>query len=414
LHREADREVDPEAKPAEAPNPSEGAAPGRGRKLLGPLLLVLALPPVSLAMSAFTGFGLEQNFASQAAFAGALCAVILPALGLASIFGASTAAHGLAFITWSVALMMAFPGYLPERREPVTRIGLEYLSGSLDESTQQRVVETGLGWLRLYGSEPERVVRAERRVQQKERQPVGAPTREDNLEIERQYPSIAYDGDSQAIVIPAHVDGPNFGETMRFIFDTGATLTTMSRDSLDVLDIQLDDDAPTVLLRTASGELEARLALVDAIWLEEEVVEWVTVAVCESCANATTAGLLGLNVSSHFRVSIDHESERIEFVPRRGRRNRRLDVQPWLDFSSVLRRWDDGRLELTIDVTNRARQGIRSSVLEVKCSEEDFTIRLDPIPAFGSISQTSSLPRNSACESFAIRPLAASWETGRF
>ena len=215
-------------------------------------------------------------------------------------------------------------------------------------------------------------------------------------------------------MIPVHIDGPEFGQQLQFIFDTGATLTTLTRDALDALDIQLDDGAPTILLRTAAGEMEARFALVDAVWLDEEVVEWVTVAVCESCASPTTAGLLGLNVSSHFRVSIDHESEQLEFVPRRGRRNRKLDIQPWLDLSSVLRRWDDGRLELTIEVENRSRQGIRSSVLEVKCSEESFTIRLDPIPAFGSVSQVASLPRNSPCENFEIRPLAASWETDRF
>ena len=394
-------------------NPPEDTDRSRSRFHLGPVLLVLALPPVLLALSTFTGFGLEQNLPSQSAVAGAFCAVILPALGLASIFGASSSAHGLALSIWSVALMLAFPQYISERRESATRIGLEYLSSSLDASMQQKVVETGLGWLRLYGSEPERIVRAERRGV-RERQPVGATIATTKVATEHRPTWIPYGGEGQTIVIPVHIDGPEFGQQLQFIFDTGATLTTLTRDALDALDIQLDDGAPTILLRTAAGEMEARLALVDAVWLDEEVVEWVTVAVCESCASPTTAGLLGLNVSSHFRVSIDHESEQLEFVPRRGRRNRKLDIQPWLDLSSVLRRWDDGRLELTIEVENRSRQGIRSSVLEVKCSEESFTIRLDPIPAFGSVSQVASLPRNSPCENFEIRPLAASWETDRF
>lgn len=398
----------------QASDPPEDAVPSRRRLRLGPVLLVLALPPVALAVSTFTGFGLEQNLPSQAAFAGALCAVILPALGLASIFGAGRSAHGLAFWAWSIALMLAFPAYLPERREPLTRIGLEFLSRPMGASIQQSVVETGLGWLQFYGREPVRVVRAQRRAEEEIRQPVGSAAAATNPETERQATWIPYRGEGQTIVIPVHVDGPDFGEQWQFVFDTGATLTTLSRDALEALDIPIDDNAPNVLLRTAAGEMEAQLALVDAIWLDEEVVEWVTVAVCEPCASPTTAGLLGLNVSSHFRVSIDHETQHIELVPRRGRRNRKLDVQPWLEIRSVLRSWDDGRLELSVEVKNRARQGIRSSVLEVKCSDESFTIRLDPIPAFGSVTQLASLPRNSPCDEFQIRPLAASWETNRF
>ena len=398
----------------EEPDPPEGAAPPRRRLRLGPVLLVLALPPVALAVCTFTGFGLEQNLPSQAAFAGALCAVLLPALGLASIFGDGTSAHGLAFGAWSIALMLAFPAYLPERREPLTRIGLEFLSRPLGVSMQKKLVETGLGWLQLYGKEPVRVVRAQRRAEEEIRQPIGSGMAGTDSEAEHQATWIPYSGEGQTIVIPAHVDGPNFGEQWQFVFDTGATLTTLTREVLDTLDVPIDDNAPNVVLRTAAGEMEAQLALVDAIWLDQEVVEWVTVAVCESCASPTTAGLLGLNVSSHFRVSIDHETQHIELVPRRGLRNRKLDVQPWLDFKSVLRRWDDGRLELSIEVKNRARRGIRSNVLEVKCADENFTIRLDPIPAFGSVSQVSSLPRNSPCDHFEIRPLAATWETDRF
>ncbi len=404
------------------PSPAARAALSGARRLLGSALLVIAVPLLLLASSTITGLGLDQNLPSQAALLGALCAVILPALGFAAIFGNGSLAHGLAFCVWPILILTAFPSYFPERRESVTQVGLEYLSMSFGETTRAIMVESGMEMLSLLGPEPVRTIRAERqdkdenedRGKGKHGSAIEAADDPDDEATDRHPTWIPYRGDEQTIVIPVHVDGPDFGEELHFIFDTGATLTTMSRDTLEFLDIPIDDDAPQIMLRTAAGEVKARLALLDAVWLEDQLVEWVTVAVCEPCASETVDGLLGLNVSSHFRVSIDHEAEEIELVPRPGRRNRRLDVQPWLEFNSVLRRWDDGRLEVTVNVKNRARQAIRSSVLEVRCSDENFTIRLDPIPAFGSVSQRASLPWGNRCENFEIHPIAATWVTDRF
>ncbi|MCP5044778.1 MAG: hypothetical protein GY944_27425 [bacterium] len=381
---------------------------------LGRLVLVLSLPPLALALCAMTGLGLDQNLPSQLALVGALCVVVLPALGLAATFGGGTIAHGLALASVSIGLLLAFPGYFPERRESATRVGLEYFSRHLGEDRRARVIELGLTLLGRFGPEPVRTIRAQPNDSSAARTDLEAESAQRKREEDRRSTWIPYEGDGQTIIIPAHIDGPNFGEQLRFVFDTGATLTTISKDVLELLDIAIPDDAPEVTLHTAAGEMQARLVLIDAIWLDEQVVEWITVAVCKHCASSNADGLLGLNVSSHFRVSIDHEAQEIELVPRRGRRNRRLDVQPWLELNSVLRRWEDGRLELVINVNNRAPRAIKRSVLEVKCSDELFTIHLDPIPALGSVSQPASLPWGTRCETFEVVPVAAAWETDRF
>ena len=214
--------------------------------------------------------------------------------------------------------------------------------------------------------------------------------------------------------LPVHMDGPVFGEEFDMLFDTGATLTTLDRRSLELLNVPVPDDAPKVVLHTASGEMEATLALVDAVWLEDEIVEWVTVAICESCAETGNAGLLGLNVSTHFRVSMDHEAQELEFKARGGRRNRRLDVQPWLNLSATISQWGDGRVELEINAENRARQDIQSTVVEVKCGDERYSVALDPIPAHGERMTEASLPWGSDCKRFEIRPLSALWQLERF
>jgi len=381
---------------------------------IGGLALVLSGPPVLLAVCAMTGLGLDQNLSSQMATLGALFVVVLPAVGLASALGGHAIAHALALVGISLAILVAFPSYFPERRQSATQAGLEYFSRPLGTARQARVVKFGLAMLETLGPEPIGTIRAQRSKATPGRVEETSPAETERGEVERQATWIPYQGDGETIVVPAHIDGPDFGEELRFIFDTGATLTTISKDVLELLDIEIPADAPEIRLHTAAGEMQAKLVLVDAIWLDEQVVEWITIAVCEHCSSGEADGLLGLNVSSHFRVSIDHDTRGIEFVPRPGRRNRRLDIQPWLEFNSVLRRWDDERVEITIDANNRAHRGIKSTVLEVKCSDEHFTIHLDPIAAKKSITQRASLPWGTRCETFELTPLAAAWETNRF
>ncbi len=389
--------------------------PGRSIRLLGGLLLAASVAPTLLAIAATTGIGLEQNVPGQLAFGCAIVVVILPALGLAAALGSRAIAYGVSLALVSIAVVWALPSYFPERREHATETGFTYLSRGFGEGTQTRAVEFGRSLLGFFGPEPRPILRAER-TDADARRGISAAIEVDKAEeVENRGATwIPYEGDGQTIIIPAHVDGPDFGEDLRFVFDTGATLTTISSNVLKVLDVHIPDDAPEVMLRTAAGEMKARLVLVDAIWLQQEVVEWVTVAVCEHCANDRADGLLGLNFSSHFRVSIDHEAGELEWVPRHGRRNRRLDIQPWLEMNSVLRRWDDGRLELEIRVENNAARGIKSSVLEVSCSDEQFTIHLDPIPGKGGVTQLASLPWGARCEAFEVVPVAAAWETDRF
>ena len=72
-----------------------------------------------------------------------------------------------------------------------------------------------------------------------------------------------------------------------------------------------------------------------AEFLEQaEEVEWVTMAVCESCASPPSAGLLGLNVSQRFHVSINHDRQAIALERRRGTDDRSLDIRNWIQIRS--------------------------------------------------------------------------------
>ena len=379
--------------------------------VIGVVALVASLPFAAVAFMTVTGIGLDQDFAIQLAVVGAVSIVVVPGFGIGSLLGGSAFARGMSLALWSLVVLSALPGYFPGQRDTAVHIGVTHFTGSFSEQAQTAARDQALSLVARLGDDRKPIHRAQ---SSSDSPPIDLPP--DPLASDgarRNAPDttwIPYTGKGQSLLIPAHIDGANFGEELQFVFDTGATLTTLSQQALEFVDIPIPNDSPVVVLRTASGELEAKLVLVEALWLKDELVEWVTVAVCEYCSSETADGLLGLNVSSHYRVSIDHENEAIEFVPRRGRRNRKLDIQPWLELKTVLTQWGDGRLELTIEADNRARQGIKSSVLEVRCANENFSVRLDPIPAHGHLEQPTSLPWGTDCKRFEVQLMAAAWE----
>jgi hypothetical protein len=408
---------------ADLPLPgSKSAKKTRAASWMGRFLTLLAAPLVAVAVSALTGLGLLQNIPAQHALLAGLCIAILPALGLAALFGDNSLMRAVALWLWSLGLLIALPSYFPEQREPATRAGLILFSMPLSAESGDKVVETGLDFLRLFGPEPPAILRASPSLAEAPPRPSPKPNATaksekavgDSAATRPSATRISYEGDGRSIRIAIHADGPEFGEDLDLVFDTGATLTTLNRRTLEILGIPVPRDAPTVIVHTASGEMEASLVLVDAFWLGNEVVEWVTVAVCEPCAANEVVGLLGLNISSHFRVSIDHDANEIEFVARKGRRNRKIDIQPWLNLEAMLSRWEDGRVEVSVTIENQAPRDISSTVLEFTCATEKFTVRLDPIEAHGTLTVPTSLPWGSQCEQFEIHPVAANWKIDRF
>jgi len=397
------------------------------------LLLAGAALPLLLAVAALTGIGLLQNLSALQSLLVAAALALLPALGLASLLGAGTAAHAWSIWGWSLAVLLILPAYHPGERESATTEGLLLMAAPLGESAALAIAETGrsaIGWLGREVPRPQAAIplEDERELLMSEPVEMQPPPSPETIEDEppevlaeqhepRREPlplAIPYEGDATSLRIPVAVDGPEYGEELTMIFDTGATLTTLNRHTLDLLEIPVPSDAPRIQLNTAAGEIEAELVLVEGVWLGNEVVEWVTIAVCEPCARDGVAGLLGLNVSGQFRVSIDHDAQVIELRPRTGRTNRKIDVGPWLGLRSQLTQWSDGRIEVDIEASNRARQEIRSAVLEIECADERFAVRLYGIPAETSIHESASLARGSDCSRYHIRTFAADWLLDRF
>ncbi len=385
---------------------------------LGALLGITAVPIVLLAISALTGIGLARNLASFPAVAAAVALVLLPIVGLASLIGAGSRVAELAGAAWfwSLAVLLTMPFYFPGERSLASSAGLDLLASPIGDAGRDQVLAFGDTLVDLLGAEPERTPFADELpgAAAEAARAADAARRVRELREAQGDVVIPYQGRGESMQVAAFFDGARYGEEFSMIFDTGATYTTLNREALGLLEIEVPRDAPIAVLRTANGEIEAPLVLVDAVWLGDAVVEWVTVAVCEPCATDEVAGLLGLNVSGQFQVALDHDHRQIELGALGRGENRKLDVVQWLTLRSRLLRWRDGRLEVEVTGENRARVGIREFSAQIACPGGRFEVAVDGVPRQESVSRKMALPRGTDCSEYTLELREATWERSRF
>ena len=162
---------------------------------------------------------------------------------------------------------------------------------------------------------------------------------------------------------------------------------------------------PDLSLRTLS---RTRLALVDRMWIGGMEVRGVTVSVCDACADEETAGLLGMNVSGLFRVTVDTAREEIVLVPRDGPADRAVDVAPWLQLEATATRWQDGRVEVEVRSQNQSPRLVELAREGIHC-EDSWVAELRNVPPLGSASTIDALPVGTECKDYRITLDKAYW-----
>jgi clan AA aspartic protease (TIGR02281 family) len=163
--------------------------------------------------------------------------------------------------------------------------------------------------------------------------------------------------DGTAILMTATLEGPSGRVELPYLFDTGASYTTMTTDTARRLGIAVPDDAPILTFNTASGPRESRMVHLPAIELGRVRIEGLLASVCDKCANEHSEGLLGLNVMRQFYMTMDYRAGRMLLVPRIGpeRPNRALDIRQVveLDVEGNAELWL-GRVRWVLLVKNRS------------------------------------------------------------
>jgi hypothetical protein len=103
------------------------------------------------------------------------------------------------------------------------------------------------------------------------------------------------------------------GQKVPLIFDTGASITTLSRDLLEDLGLPIDVHSGIDAI-TATGPVRFPIAVVPSLGLAGRRVEQLTVAVCEGCGGSTSGGLLGLDVQAALGMELDMRNRKVRFL----------------------------------------------------------------------------------------------------
>lgn len=212
------------------------------------------------------------------------------------------------------------------------------------------------------------------------------------------------------------VRGSVEGRRVYFLFDTGATYTTLTPAIARKVGARPDEDAPTMRLRTANGTRGARVGLVDRLTVGDQLHQAVSFTICESCGGfryrgAPVAGLLGLNVLRRYRYEIDSEAGRIEMAPGADFDNRSADVRPWFTTDDI-----DVTLEKTLaknsgtvafTARNRSDRRIDEATVVVDCAGSEETASFS-LGAGAEDRHEATLP-DDECRRPRLRLRSARW-----
>jgi len=183
--------------------------------------------------------------------------------------------------------------------------------------------------------------------------------------------TVPFSADGNAILMDVELEGPIGSEVFPYLFDTGASFTTISSKAAATLGIDVPDDAPTLHFNTASGPRESKMVYLPALRLGGVSLEGLLVSVCDGCTNDRSEGLLGLNVIREFIVQMDYQSARMRLLPQLDTQpNRAYDIGPavGLEIEGRPEIWL-GRVRWVVLVENRSTVPIERVVPEIHFSD---------------------------------------------
>ena len=362
------------------------------------LLATVGLIPNVFALAAIIGLGVVRELpAGQVGLSAALL-LVLPIGGLYLLMGKRDAGLVGAVWVWPFLLLFGLPGYFPGELNGALISGFTVLAAAGGPEASREAARWASALPQIPGPTIGQKPPPEAERDLPDCKPVAVPLAGDAV-------AMPYEGTGHSMAVPV-----GFGDVeIPMLFDTGASLTTLDKDSLRRLDIRLPSDAPEITLRTANGERQARLVLIDRVWIGGLPVDGVTVGVCDECADQRTSGLLGLNVSGQFLVTVDTIRKEVVFQAREGEQDRVVDVGPWLKVHATAKLFPDGRVEVTVVGDNNAYRPVRQAEVGIHCGGEHFVAKLTDIPP-GEASETSiGLPRGSDCDSYSVTLDHAWW-----
>ena len=360
--------------------------------------IALGLLPSLLAFSALLGLGIHRQAAAWAISLSATLFVFGPPLVAASLARSQRAAWFGGFGgLWSLGILLALPVYFPTERSQAVITGLSLGGHGGTMEGMARAVASTL---------PEDPKVAQPEVPLAEA--LTAQVLTDSMVLADDEITLPYEGEGRRLSIDiTAVQGEREAE-LPMMLDTGATYTTLPTSVLEQLGVRFTERDPVIHLATANGERDARVVVLDEVWLGHKVIRNVAIAVCEACASAETMGLLGLNVTGGFNLHINADSRDVTFASRKAF-NRHLDVKPYTEVHATIRRFTGGRVEVTAELDNRADRPIASATAAVHCGEQRWLVEMGEVGVGETAEVRRRLPDHEPCSAYQVGLHAATW-----
>jgi predicted aspartyl protease len=332
--------------------------------------------------------------------------LLLPVMGFSALFPRRRRVGLLVGANlWPVVLLCGLPLFFPGERRGAIELGLAILGHPLGGPRPGDGTRALAEAIDALLAEP-----SARPPMPEAATPANVQPPPSRLDAARDQVALPYEGRGHSLLIPVTIEGPAGAvlET-QMLFDTGATYTTMTPLALQQLGVHLDPNAPSITSQTANGLTTSRLAVLERIWLGGFEVPGVTVAVCDACAGDDQVGLLGLNVSGRFLITLDTARKELIFEPHEEAAGLHLDVRPWLDLGGKGRTWPDGHTEITLTAVSHAPRAVARAVVEIRCGEGRWEAPFAHIAAGGREQAQARIPAPADCDPFTVDLVRASW-----
>lgn len=225
--------------------------------------------------------------------------------------------------------------------------------------------------------------------------------------------TLPFQKEGSAMMVPASIHGHD----VYFIFDTGATYTSLNPQVADLADVEPPDNAPQRPVQTANGRAVLKFGLLERLRLDGHLHRNVTYGLCGGCPKRTyrgkpVAGLLGLNVLNRYDVEIT--DGQVEMRRNRAHVDRSDDIQPWIEMRDIRAATTkrDGKTIGVVEFTaaNRAPRPVGPLALTIACRQgesdsEAVELSLDA----GASEQTTVRMELEDCSNPRVDVTSARW-----
>ena len=222
------------------------------------------------------------------------------------------------------------------------------------------------------------------------------------------------DPDSTSVVVPVELVGPGGTASRRYLFDTGASYTTITSEAAAKIGLTVPANAPVVPVDTAAGRRDAAMVHLPAIRVSGVELKHVAVTICDACDHERSKGLLGLNVIRRFDATLDARGQ-LQLNPA-ANINPTYDVAPFVGLEVV------GPPELIagrhvhwlVQITNNSTEPLRDVAPRVTFPGDEPTVLLgktiQEIPAGGSArSRVVGRVKGSSNGNYRLRLATGHW-----